>query len=384
MIARVALILLVTVALCGLIIYSQFRHEPPRVSGIIEADEVRLGSRVGGRVAKVLVEEGDAVDHGALLIELEPYDLLEREAQAARLLAAREADLERLANGLREEEIAQAKARFDRLQARWDLLEAGPREQELEAAKARLRGAQSELKLKRQLFERYSELAQNKAISAQEFERTTEEFEAAESTLIVRQEELELLEQGSRDEEKREARAAAEEAKQAWRMAVSGYRREDIDQARASRDAAQAALDAVVRQKEELLIRSPVAGRVDSLDLQPGDMVIPSAPVISMVDERHLWVRAYVPQSRSGMRVGQRLRVTVDSLPGKEFVGTLSYVARQAEFTPSNVQTPEERSKQVFRVKVTLENEIALENTDPMLRPGMTADLWLEPIPEKP
>ena len=205
-----------------------------------------------------------------------------------------------------------------------------------------------------------------------------------ESMLIVRQEELELLEQGARDEEKREARAAAEEAKQAWQMAMSGYRREEIDQARASRDAAQAALDAVVRQKEELLIRSPVAGRVDSLDLQPGDMVIPSAPVISMVDERHLWVRAYVPQSRSGMRVGQRLRVTVDSLPGKAFVGTLSYVARQAEFTPSNVQTPEERAKQVFRVKVTLENKIAPENTELLLRPGMTADLWLEPLPEKP
>ena len=93
MIARVALVLLVTVALVGLIIYSQFRHEPQRVSGIIEADEVRLGSRVGGRVAKVLVEEGDAVELGALLLELEPYDLLEREAQAARLLAAREADL---------------------------------------------------------------------------------------------------------------------------------------------------------------------------------------------------------------------------------------------------------------------------------------------------
>ncbi len=378
MIKRITILVMVVACLAALIFYSQLRPELPHVSGIIEADEIRLGSRVGGRVAKVYVEEGQTIEQDELLIELEPFDLVERENEAARALAAREADYQRLANGLRPEEVAQAKARHDQLKARLDLLEAGPREQEIEASRARLRVAEAELKLARQLYDRHAELVQRNAISTEEFERSSEEFEAAQAMLVVRQQELRILEVGAREEEKREARAAVEEAQQAWQMAAQGFRQEEIDQAQAARDAAQAALDAIRRQKEELLITSPLAGRVDALDLQPGDMVAAGAPVLSIVDDQHLWVRAYVPQNRVGMQIGQQLRVTVDSLPQRSFLGTVSYISRQAEFTPSNVQTPEERSKLVFRVKVTL------EDTGPGLRPGMTADVWLDAVGEAP
>ena len=107
-------------------------------------------------------------------------------------------------------------------------------------------------------------------------------------------------------------------------------------------------------------------------------MVAAGAPVLSMIDHRHLWVRAYVPQNRIALQVGQRLRVTVDSLPHQEFIGTVTFIARQAEFTPSNIQTPEERAKQVFRIKV------ALEKGGESIRPGMTADVWLDPVGEGP
>jgi len=372
MVTRLILISAIVLALAGLIAYSQFREQPNRVSGFIEADEVRLGSRVGGRVAKVLVEEGQQVQPGEVLIELEPYDLLERENEAARTLAAREAEYQHLAKGLRAGEVAQAQARRDQLQARLDLLEAGPRAQEIDAAGARLRAARAELQLAEQTYERHAQLVQTNAIATEDFERTRQVFEAAQAQLVVREKELELLELGTREEEKRQARAAVEEASQAWQMAVEGFRAEEIDQARAARDAAQAALDAIRRQKEELTIKSPLAGLVDSLDLQPGDMVGPGAPVLSIIDQRRLWVRAYVPQNRVGLRIGQTLRVTVDAVSGREFTGQVSFIAQQAEFTPSNVQTPEERSKQVFRIKVTLE-----EGLD-QLRPGMTADIWLD------
>jgi HlyD family secretion protein len=84
-----------------------------------------------------------------------------------------------------------------------------------------------------------------------------------------------------------------------------------------------------------------------------------------------MWVRAYVPENRLNLQNGQKLRVTVDSFPGEDFIGTVSFVAREAEFTPSNVQTPEERSKQVFRIKVELESGLD------KLRPGMAVDVWL-------
>lgn len=374
MLRRILIPLLAVSLLVGLIAYSQIRVPLNRVSGFIEADEVRLGSRVGGRVREVFVQEGQQVAAGQPLLELEPFDLLERENEAARTLAAREAEYQRLVSGLREEEVAQAKAQVDQLKAELDRLEAGPREQEVKAAEARLRSANAELQLAQQVFDRQSELIKRNAVSEDEFDRAKQVWESATAMRAVRENELELLRVGTRPEEIRAARAAVEKAEQAWILARKGYREENIQQARAARDAAQAVLNAIGRQKDELMIRSPQVGMVESLDLQPGDMVQASAPVMSIVDFKNLWVRAYVPQNQIGLQVGDRLNVTVDSFPNQPFVGEISFIARQAEFTPNNVQTPEERAKQVYRIKVVLIEPSV------KVRPGMTADVWLDPV----
>ncbi|QDV26460.1 HlyD family secretion protein [Aureliella helgolandensis] len=369
---RFPLLLLAISALLLLVFYSQWTPEAARVSGFIEADEIRLGSRVGGRVANVQVTEGQPVQAGEVLVELEPFDLLEREAQLEFSLAAAEADYKRFSNGFRDEEKAQAKSRFEQLQARLDLLAAGARQAEIEAARGRLSMAQVERKLAEQTFKRVEQLVLENAVSQQEVEAASEALEAAAANVVVRQQELNLLEAGTRKEELREAAARLEEAYQAWQLMEHGYRAEEIEQAQAARDAAQAALEAIRQQKEELNIKSPIDGSIESLDLQPGDMVAAGAPVLSMLDKDNLWVRAYVPQNRIGIKVGQTVRVTVDTYPDEPFTGTVSFVARQAEFTPNNVQTLEERSKQVFRFKV------AIENRRDLLRPGMMADVWLE------
>lgn len=200
-----------------------------------------------------------------------------------------------------------------------------------------------------------------------------ERLEAAEALSAVRQEEQELLELGSREEEIREARAIVEQNRQAWLLAEKGYRPEEVAEARAARDAAQAALDVIGARKNELVIASPTAGTIEAVELQPGDLAPAGGPVLSLMDRRRLWVRVYVPQNRVGLQFGQALTVTADSTGPREFRGRISYIARQAEFTPSNVQTPEERDKQVFRMKVELE-----EGLD-VLRPGMSADVWLTP-----
>ncbi len=122
------------------------------MSGFIEADEIRLGSRVGGRVLQVHVEEGQTVKQGTVLVELEPFDLLERERELELSLAAREAEYKRFIAGFREEEKAQAKAKLDQLQARLDLLRAGPRKQEIEAARGRLALADAAKRLAEQDF----------------------------------------------------------------------------------------------------------------------------------------------------------------------------------------------------------------------------------------
>ena len=94
--------------------------------------------------------------------------------------------------------------------------------------------------------------------------------------------------------------------------------------------------------------------------------------MLSVLDLGKLWVRAYVPEDRLDLELGQPVSISVDSYPGRTFAGHVSFIARQAEFTPGNVQTPEERSRQVFRIK------IELDAGDGELRPGMIADVWLD------
>ena len=375
MIRRFLAVLMLVVVLAGLIAYSQMRPPSQHVSGFIEADEIRLGSRVGGRVAEVLVEEGQQVQAGQVLVALEPFDLTEQLKEAEALLAAREAELARLESGYLPEEIGQARSRYEQLQARLDKLIAGPRRQEIDAARARLEVAQAEHRFATLNFNRAQGLINTNAITPEEFDRATETLESARANVAFRQEELNLFEAGTREEEIREARAMVEEARLAWELAKSGFRKEEIAAAQAARDSAAAAVAAINNRIDELTIKSPVAGTVEALELEPGDLVPPSAPVMTVLDNSHYWVRTYVPQRWLKLQLGDQVSVTVDSLPGHVFPAEITFISRQAEFTPSNVQTPEERGKQVFRVKATI-----TEGRE-FLRPGISADVWLDDAP---
>ncbi|TWT65172.1 Multidrug export protein EmrA [Posidoniimonas polymericola] len=369
---RLLAAVLVVAALGGLIAYSQLTSEPDHVSGFVEAEDVRLGSRVGGRVAEVLVEEGDRVTKGQLLVRLEPYDLKEQRAAAAADLAARQAEFDKLTAGLRPEEVAQAAARVDRLSAYLKKLRTGPRPQEIGAARARLAQAEAELRLTDRNLKRIEAIAERGAATQEELDTAVEQQTAANNQARVRQQELELLEIGTREEEIQEAEAQLTEANEALALAQQGFRDEEIAQAKAARDAAQASLEAIDRRLEELKVFSPVDGVVEALDLEPGDLTSPGAPFMSVLDTSKYWVRAYVPQRRMDLAVGQHLRVTVDSLPDDSFDAELIFVARQAEFTPGNVQTPEDRAKLVYRIKALLPGD------HKRLRPGVTADVWLD------
>jgi HlyD family secretion protein len=371
MIKRVIPVVLVAAALAAAIFYSQYRPVPDRVSGFIEADEIRLGSRVGGRVAKVEIEEGHQVKAGDTLIQLEPFDLLAEQKRAAATLAANEAELKRLEAGLRPEEVAQAKARYEQLQAMLEEQVAGPRKEEIDAAAANLRVSEAQEKLARETYRRVSQLAQSNASTPQDLDQATESLAVAEGSVAAMREALGLLQAGTRPETIRAAQAQAEEARQAWELAKAGFRKEDVEKAAAARDATQAALEAIQRRIDELTVRSPVEGVVEALDLQRGDLAPAGAPMLSIMDVSRMWVRAYVPENRLDLKVGQKIRIAVDSYPDETFAGEVTFISRQAEFTPSNIQTPEERVKQVFRIKVELR-----EGLD-KLRPGMAADVWL-------
>jgi multidrug resistance efflux pump len=366
---RLIPILFGALVLAAVLFASKLRDEPPRVSGFIETHEIRLGSRVGGRVAKVDAREGDTVEAGQLLVELEPYDLLAREERARADLAARKAEHARLTAGFRPQEIAQARARVAQLSAEHERLVNGPRKAEVEAARAQVEVAEARLTLAQRTFDRTRELVASSTVPVEEMDRATEELSAAKGVHVARLRELEILEEGSRKEDVAAAKARLEEARAALELAEAGFREEEIASAKASVEAAEAALAVIRAEKAELRIVAPAAGVIESLDLEPGDLLAPGAPAIAMTRKDELWVRAYLPENLP-LSLGQRVAVTVDAFPD-EFEGGVTYISPRAEFTPSNVQTPEERSKQVFRIKVTLR-----EGLD-RLRAGMSADVWI-------
>ena len=320
MLTRVIAAVVVVGVLVGLLVWSQRRTGPLKVSGYVEADEVRVGSRVGGRVKTVRAEEGFMVRAGDVLVELEPYDLNERRAEAAAVLAQRA--------------------------ARLDELVAGPRAPEIAAARASVEAAAAQRDLAQLNFDKVKKSFEGGAASPEELDRATQELKSASAELERSTQQLKLLEEGTRPEEVSQAKAAVEQAK--------------------------AALQAIDRQIEELVVTAPIDGRIEAVDLEPGDLIAANAPILSMTDLSTMWVRAFVPERHLNLQNGQPVRVSVDSFPGRFFRARITFIASQGEFTPSNVQTPEERSKQVFRIKATLD-----EGAD-VLRPGMAADVWLE------
>jgi HlyD family secretion protein len=278
------------------------RREPTLVlSGAIEARDVEVGSLVGGRVARVHVEEGSTLSAGDPIVTFETdlvdFQILEQEGRAA---SAR-ANLVKAERGPRVEDTARARA------------EAANAERERQRREA---------------------LLQKGVIGQQDYDDTATRARTAAETLLEHE---------------------------------RGSRPEDIAAARAALASEEGRLAYLKRQRDEAVVKAPAAGRIESIDLRPGDLVGPNQPVAKMLEPSQLWVRVYVPEPQLGhVRVGQKAALTVDTFPKREFAGRVVEIRSQAEYTPRNVQTLDQRMDQVFGVKVVID-------PTPELKPGMAA-----------
>ncbi len=372
---RALILVALVVAALSALWWSTLRGDAQTLSGMIECDEIRLGSRVGGRVQEALADEGQRVSAGQALLRLEPYDLHERLAEAQAALAARAARLSELKSGFRAEEITQARARRDAIQARLDELLAGLRPLELQIRQQRVAEATAEMQWAETEHARIVRLYEQKQASKEELDSAVLRLETTRAQLAVAASELALGEEGTRAEQVAAMRFNLAEASANLALLENGYRSEQIEQAEAEAAAAEAAVGAMRRQVSELEIVAPVDGVVDALELEPGDLIPANTPMITVLATSELWIRAYVPENRIDLKEGQALRFEADAIPGAEFTGRVSFISRRSEFMPSNVQTPEERIKQVYRIR------IRIESPDPRLRPGMAVDVHLEPRP---
>ena len=343
------------------------------ISGVIEADDIHVGSKIGGRVLKVVAKRGQTVNAGETLVLLEPKDIDASYAEAQAGLRQAEAKYALLTAGFRKEEIEQAEAAVKQAQAELDQFISGPRQQEIDQAEAEWKAAKAQAENAQKFLQRMDGLAKRELIARQEYDDALAKADEADQKMAAAREHYNLALAGTRKEEIERARQRLAEVDAKRRQLRSGFRKEEIAQAKSEMEGARARVQLMQAQLEETVIKAPVDALIDTLDLEPGDLVGAGKPVATLLRTGSLWVRAYLPEAQLGfVQPGLAVKVRVDSFPGRDFRATVRRIFRQGEFTPRNVQTHEERALQVFQT------EVVIDDPDNVLRPGMSADVTIE------
>jgi len=328
-------------------------------SGTVEARDTRVGSKIGGRIDKVLVREGDHVTPGQVLITFDDKELI-ASLQQSRAAA------EKAERGSRPEEIAEARAAAAQAKAEYEQRVNGYRKEDIAAAQADLDRAKADENRAHLDFQRYDALAKKDLVSKQQRDTAEAAWRIAVATVQNAQQKLDQLQSGYRPEEIASMQARYQQAQATLDKLAHGNRREDVD-------AAKAALSYDEARFRERQVVSPSAAIVEVLDVRPGDLVAPNTPIATLLEQDQIYVRIYIPETEIGrVKVGQKAEVRVDSFPKKVFDGEIEQINQQAEFLPRNVQTREERVHQVFGVKVRINDPSS------QILAGMAADIKLK------
>jgi multidrug resistance efflux pump len=346
-------------------------EEELRLSGIVEIQEIQLGSKVGGRVARICVEEGEVVNEGYPLVYFEVPELEKQEAQWQARVKADQAALDRARNGPRFQEIEGARAAYEEAQARMDKMHAGFREEEKRQARNDLEAARADSNQAREDFDRILQLYP-KSASRADYDTARAAYLRARARFEAFKAKNDMMATGNRPEDIREADAACWEALNKYLLLLEGTRPEDIRAAEAKLAESQGKLAEIQVNLKEAVVRAPDRAVIEVLGVRKGHLVKPNDPVVRILRARDLWVKVYVPETELGkVRLGQKAEVTIDSYPGRTFEGKVILVASIAEFTPRNIQSADERRHQVFGIKVQV------DNTEGIFKSGMAAQVRL-------
>lgn len=312
-------VLIIAVGVAAYTLYSQRKVDPNqiKVSGNIETTTVGAGFKIPGQVLRRMVDEGESVKKGQVIASLETADL--------------------------ELDVANAKIQLLAAQVIASQLANGSRPQDVSAAQAAARSAEADKQNAAAEYRRMRELFANSAVSAQERDRSLTAY--------------------------RMASARADQAGQQLSLVVEGPRREEIELAAAKVEQAQKQLELAKTRLAYAQITAPIDGFVLSKNIEAGEYVSPGTPVVTIGELNQVWLKAYIAETDLGrVKLGQKVSVTTDTYPNKTYRGSIGFIASEAEFTPKNIQTAEERVKLVYRIKIMIDNP-AHE-----LKPGMPAD----------
>jgi len=307
-----------------------------RVSGHVEATDVRVAAEVAGRIVDLRVKEGDRVAARDLVARLDTRDT-ELQIQRARAdRAAADAQVRLLKAGARQEDIRQADA-------------------QVLAAEAEVATIDAELRLAVMDLERFESLLEANAGSRKQRDDAKSRVDVAH-------------------ERQRGARERVQAAREGAARLRAGARREEIDAALARVAGVDAQLASLQKAKGDADVLAPAAGVVTQKLVEAGEIASPRTPLVVITDLDHAWANLFVPEPMiPRIRLGQAATVFTDA-GGPGVPGTITFISPRAEFTPRNVQTSEERSKLVYRIKVSV------DNSSGVLKPGMPVDADI-PLP---
>jgi len=305
-----------------------------RVSGNVEATEVHTAAEVGGRIVELRVDEGDRIEAGAVIAQLDTEDTM---LQIARMRADRAtsvAQLRLLEAGSRAEDIRQGRAQVDAATA------------DAAAIDAEIKGAQLDL-------DRFQALLTANAGSVKQ----RDDAQARVDTAIARQ---------------RAAQDRVRSAREVLARLEAGTRPEEIQTARARVATADAQIAVLEKSVRDANVVSPISGIVTQKLVDAGEIIARGTPLVVITDLDHAWANLFVPEPLvPRVTIGQAATVLTDA-GGPGIEGKVTFVSPRAEFTPRNVQTAEERSKLVYRIKVTVDNSAGV------LKLGMPVDAELK------
>jgi membrane fusion protein YbhG len=290
-------------------------------SGTVEATEADLGFLLPGRVALVVPVEGDRVTPGDELARLDTNEL--------------------------DASVRAARAQVTASEARLTEFTEGSRPQEVATAEAALRSASDRVTETERDAERARTLFQGGAISRQAMQRAETAQDLAQAAEDQAQERLALVQEGPRTE-------------------TVAAQRGVVEQARAQLALAEARVGNAV-------ITAPFDGLVTIRHREPGETVGAGTPVVTLLNTDDRWVRIYVPENVIGrVHIGLAAQIRSDTYPDRVYEGEVVFIGSEAEFTPRNVQTTEERTKLVYPVKIRITGDPDFE-----LKPGVPADVTI-------
>lgn len=369
---RIILILIVVLAaVAGTVAFRGMGHGDPNrivVSGNIELTEVNIAFKTAGRLIERTVDEGDPVKKGQIIARLDRDQLTAQQERETAGLQSSELQLAQARTSLEWQkatlaaDIEQKRADLAAAQARLAELRNGSRPQEKQDAHAAVEAAQAEADRARKDFERAQTLIQNDDISASQFDQYRNRAESTAAALKSAKEKEALVLAGPRSEQIDAQAAQVERARALLKMSEANSlemkrREQELATRRAEAARSKASLALIGTQISDTVVASPVDGVVLVKAADVGEVLAPGTSVVTIGDIDHPWLRGYINETDlAKVKIGSQARVSTDSYPGKIYNGRVSFISSEAEFTPKQIQTQQERVKLVYRIKIDVEN----------------------------